>query len=114
MSVLKITLSKYKKLVEPIIADFFLNGDFDDFIQSVQEINCFEYGYELVKRSVNMSFDKGDRERELVSKLLSYAHPDILSSSIIGKGFERLFEIIDEVEKDAPEAKDMLSTFLAR
>lgn len=61
-----------------------------------------------------MSLDKGDRERELVSKLFSALYPDILSSNTIGKGFERLFEIVDEVEKDAPAAKQTISTFLAR
>jgi programmed cell death protein 4 len=61
-----------------------------------------------------MSFDRGDRERELVSRFLSIAYPEILSSNMIGKGFERLFEILDEVEKDAPASREMTSKFLAR
>jgi programmed cell death protein 4 len=61
-----------------------------------------------------MSLDKGDRERELVSKLFSALYPDVLSSNTIGKGFERLFEIADEIEKDAPAVKSVVSTFLAR
>ncbi len=61
-----------------------------------------------------MSLDKGDRERELVSKLFSALFPDILSSNTIGKGFERLFEIADEIEKDAPAVKNIVSTYLAR
>jgi programmed cell death protein 4 len=67
-----------------------------------------------VKRLINMSMDKDDRERELVSQLLSALYPDIFSSNAIGKGFERLFEIVDEIEKDAPAAKVILATFLAR
>lgn len=61
-----------------------------------------------------MSLDKGDRERELVSRLFCALFPDILSSNTIGKGFERLFEIADEIEKDAPAAKSAVSIFLAR
>lgn len=63
---------------------------------------------------INQSFDKDYRERELVSQLLSNLYPDVLSSNSIGKGFERLFEIMDEIEKDAPAAKSILATFLAR
>jgi programmed cell death protein 4 len=33
---------------------------------------------------------------------------------MIGKGFERLFEIIDEIEIDAPKAPSMLAAFVAR
>lgn len=61
-----------------------------------------------------MSLDKGDRERELVSKLFCALFPDILSSSTIGKGFERLFEIADEIEKDPPAAKNCIAILLAR
>lgn len=72
------------------------------------------YAYEFVKRLVNMSCDKTDRERELTSQLISAFYPDILSRYMIGKGFERLFEIVDEIEKDCPKARGYLSTYLAR
>lgn len=52
--------------------------------------------------------------RELVSQLFSVSYPDILSASMIGKGFERLFELADELEKDVPTARDNIATFLAR
>lgn len=53
-------------------------------------------------------------DRELISQLFSICYPDILSASMIGKGFERLFELADELEKDVPTARDNISTFLAR
>jgi programmed cell death protein 4 len=67
-----------------------------------------------VKRLINSAIDRSDHEREQVSRLLSSLYPDTLSSNMIGKGFERLFEIIDEIELDAPLAKNMLASFLAR
>lgn len=42
-------------------------------------------------------------QRELVSKLLSEAYPDVLSSREVCKGFERLFENIDDIQLDAPK-----------
>lgn len=109
-----LTLSTYKHRVEPIISEFFTSGDFDEVTDSLEDIGAPEYSYEFVKRLVNTSCDKGDRERELVSKLLSASYPDVLSSNMIGKGFERLFEIVDEIEKDCPAARSILTTYIAR
>lgn len=73
-----------------------------------------QYSYEFVKRLVTMSMDRTDKERELASRLLSDFYPEVLSTNVIGKGFERTFEIIDELEKDAPAARDITATFIAR
>jgi len=108
------TLTQYKKAIEPFIKEYFVSGDLNEIARSIQEIEAHEYAYEFVKRIINMSLDQGDRERELVSTLLSDFYPDLLSSNMIGKGFERIFEIVDEIEKDAPNAHMTIATFLAR
>src|SRR3546814_6665945 len=61
-----------------------------------------------------MSLDRNDRERELVSRLLSAGYPTVLYSAHVAQGFERLLELADELELDAPQAKLMISTFIAR
>lgn len=63
---------------------------------------------------INAAIDKTDTERELASRALSEFYPNILSMNMIGKGFERLFEIIDEIEIDVPQAAEFLSAFVAR
>jgi len=108
------TLSQYKKTIQNSLKEYFVSGDVAELIRSVQELGVPEYSYELVKRAVSMSLDRSFREKELVSVLFSTAFPDLLSTNVIGKGFERLFELIDEIEKDVPNAKEDLSTFLAR
>jgi programmed cell death protein 4 len=80
----------------------------------VSELQCPEYSYELVKRAVSKSLDRSDREREQISQLISSSYPELLSTNMIGKGFERLFELADELVKDVPSARDMIATFLAR
>ena len=67
-----------------------------------------------MKRIINAAIDKEDNHRELVSRLLSELYPDVLSMNMIGKGFERLFEIADEIEIDAPQARSIIATFVAR
>jgi programmed cell death protein 4 len=67
-----------------------------------------------VKKLINKSIDLETNHRELASRLLSELYPECLSSNMIGKGFERLFEIVDEIEIDAPDARNILATFVAR
>lgn len=82
--------------------------------RTIVEVDCPEYSYELVKRAVSMSLDRSDREREQISQLLSESYPDILSTNMIGKGFERLFELADEFQKDVPLCREHITKFLAR
>lgn len=81
---------------------------------SLLELGATRYAYEFVKRAVHMSMDRADKEREMVSRLLSELFPDVLSRSAIGKGLERLLEGIDELEKDAPAARHVTACFIAR
>lgn len=107
-------LPEYKRAVEKYLEEYFTSSDANEWKRCVSELSCPEYSYELVKRAISMSLDRSDRERELISQLFSECYPDILSASMIGKGFERLFELADELEKDVPSARDNISTFLAR
>ena len=59
----KMTLTAYKKTVEPPISEFFVSSDFDEIARTIFELEAPEYSYEFVKRLVNMSFDKSDKER---------------------------------------------------
>lgn len=118
------TLEKYQKLTQAYktaisskIVDFFSHGDIDELIRGANELETNEFGFELVKRIINMSFDRTDRERELVSRFLSVANfENVLDSTMIEKGFLRLFECIyvDGIEMDVPGAQEMLTKFLAR
>lgn len=107
-------LTTYKRSIQPFIEQYFLSADEDDCKKSLMELNVPQYSYEFVKRLVTMSMDRSDKERELASRLLSNFYPDVLSTNVIGKGFERIFEIIDELEKDAPSARDIVATYIAR
>jgi len=110
----KLSLVKFKRAIEPIIEEYFVSGDLDEFFRSVLELDSSAHHYEVIKRAINISLDKQNRERELVSKMISESYPEIFSTSVVSKGFERLFEIIEEVNKDVPGASDMIGAFVAR
>lgn len=108
------TLTAYKKAIQPFIEQYFLSSEEEECKKSLLDLKMPQYSYEFVKRLVTMSMDKSDKEREFASRLLSNFYPDVLSTNVIGKGFERIFEIIDELEKDAPAARDITATYIAR
>jgi hypothetical protein len=56
-------LPEYKKKVEKYLEEYFSSSDVNEWKRCVLELDCPEYSYELVKRAVSMSLDRGDRER---------------------------------------------------
>jgi len=107
-------LSEFKRRCISILDELFSSEDVGEAISSFKELNCPDWHYEIVKRAINLSMDRTERERELVSRLFSAAYPDLLSTDQLGKGFERIFEYMDELEIDAPGATGIVASFLAR
>eukprot|EP00605_Chrysophyceae_sp_TOSAG23-4_P001022 GSChrysophyteH1.ASY1.ANO1.1123.1 assembled CDS len=110
----KMTLMEYKSEIIPIVSEYLATGELGEVVTSLEQVAAPEYSYEFVKRAITMSLDHADRERERVSKLLSRGYPDLFSSNMVGKAFERCFEQVDETEKDCPNVREILSIFLAR
>jgi len=107
-------LSEFKRRCNSILDELFSSEDVDEAISSLKELGCPDWHYEIVKRAINLSMDRAERERELVSRLFSAAYPNLLSTDQLGKGFERIFEYVDELEIDAPGATGIVASFLAR
>ena len=66
-----VQLLAYKKAVSNIIFEYFNSGDVEETASSLEEIDHPELGYYFVKRAVTHSLDRHDKEREMVSILLS-------------------------------------------
>jgi len=58
--------------------------------------------------------DRGDRERELVSRAVSELFDVLLTHSHVARAFERLLEQADDLALDVPDAQDILAKFIAR
>lgn len=69
---------------------------------SLKELNQEEFHYEVVKRAITISMDKNDKERELVSRLLSNLYLNGLTPSQISMGFRRVLLLADDLQIDIP------------
>lgn len=82
---------------------------------SLHEVEGLEpYKYELVKRGITLAMDKHDKERELVSRLISEVYLNGLTRAEIALGLRRVLLQANELQIDIPNAKSMLSIFVAR
>uniref|UniRef100_A0A7S2R8H0 MI domain-containing protein n=2 Tax=Rhizochromulina marina TaxID=1034831 RepID=A0A7S2R8H0_9STRA len=110
----RLALAEFKRQVVSAMQEYFSSEDAEEAVRIILELACPEYHYEVVKRAVSLSLDHKERERELVSKFLSAAFPTLLNADHVRKGFERLLEVVDELEIDVPAASNLLASFLAR
>eukprot|EP00615_Pteridomonas_danica_P003059 CAMPEP_0114333566 /NCGR_PEP_ID=MMETSP0101-20121206/3840_1 /TAXON_ID=38822 ORGANISM="Pteridomonas danica, Strain PT" /NCGR_SAMPLE_ID=MMETSP0101 /ASSEMBLY_ACC=CAM_ASM_000211 /LENGTH=272 /DNA_ID=CAMNT_0001464627 /DNA_START=45 /DNA_END=860 /DNA_ORIENTATION=- len=111
----KLTLSEFKRRTITNLEEYFSSEDMNELSQSILEMECPDYHYEVIKKSISLSLDRNERERELISKFLSYGYGnELFPMDCIGKGFERIFESIDDLEIDVPGAGHNVSVFLAR
>ena len=111
----KIPLAEFKQRVVSIAEEYFVSEDAEEFITDVLELQSPMLHYDLVRRIVVLSMGKKERERELISIILSQMRGrGILSIEQVGKGFERMFEIVDDIVLDVPHARKFIAQFLAR
>ncbi len=100
-----LTLAEFKIRVSDCILEYFDSADADEVIRSIEEMKCKEYHPEVVKKAISLSLDKNPKERELVSKLLTYLHPFPLDDFDVEKGFEILLESLEDLCIDIPDAR---------
>uniref|UniRef100_A0A7S2R8I9 MI domain-containing protein n=1 Tax=Mucochytrium quahogii TaxID=96639 RepID=A0A7S2R8I9_9STRA len=111
----KIPFSEFKKKVVVLVDEFLTSEDVDELTDSLRELRSPMLHYEFVRRAITLAMERNSRERELISVALSELHGGrVLSSEQCGKGFERLFEIVDDIRLDIPSAKKYIAQFLAR
>lgn len=99
------TLQEFKIRLGDAIHEYFDSADADEVVRTIQEMRCKEYHAEVVKKAISLSLDKGPRERELISRLLTCLHPLPLDDDDVDAGFENLLDSLEDLSIDIPDAK---------
>eukprot|EP01069_Polyplicarium_translucidae_P006225 Polyplicarium_translucidae@DN2925_c0_g1_i1.p1 len=113
-------LSELKTKIEDFEIDFFSSGSADETAKFLAEIGLSvrHCRHEFVKHLVKASFSKTDREREMVSQVMSSLYgverEDQLHPDDIQLGFSRLLGSLEDAILDAPSASELMSKFLCR
>jgi hypothetical protein len=100
-----LTLPEFKIQITQAMKEYFDSSDADEVIREIEEMKCPSFHPEVVKKAISLSLDKGPRERELVSRLLTCLHPTPLSEKDVEAGFDLLLRSLDDLSIDIPDAK---------
>ena len=99
-----LTLREFKVQAASAVQEYFESGDADEVIRSILELKSEAYHCEMVKKMISLAMDKGPRERELTSRLLTALHPTPLADKDMEAGFTVLLDSLEDLRTDVPEA----------
>jgi hypothetical protein len=108
------TLDDYRKLVVPVIEEYFSTGDVELAASELRSLGSDQFHYYFVKKLISMAMDRHDKEKEMASILLSALYADLLGSFKMSEGFMMLLESTEDLSVDIPDAIDVLAVFIAR
>jgi programmed cell death protein 4 len=103
-------------IIKGIIIAFFQHADTDDVADSACDLKITgDLLYLLAKLAINLSLDRSDSERELVSVLISdlYGY-SVLIGSDLELAFIEILRELEDITVDAPGAPAMVGKFIAR
>jgi len=107
-------VEKYKQRVAGIIDEYFDNNDINETATLLYDLDLPHFAQYFVKKAIVMALDRRDREREMVSVLLSSLYNEVVYPDQMRKGFLSVVEAVDDLKLDVPEAVDLVSLFVAR
>lgn len=99
-----LTLQEFKFQLLECLKEYFDSCDTDEVIRTLEELRCPEFHSEIPKKAISLALDKGPRERELISRLLTCLHPTPLSMAEMQAGFVALLDSLDDLTTDVPDA----------
>ena len=109
-------VAAFKNHITLALLEYFHAGD----ILEVQNLiskpkgNAPRLMHYVVKRAVLMSLDHHNREREMVSILLSALYGEAFAAEDIERGFLALVTELPDATLDVPEAPGLIAKFVAR
>jgi programmed cell death protein 4 len=107
--------TEFKTIVTKRIQELFVSEDVSDFVDNIADLKAPALNFEVVRRLITVAIERNSRECELASRALArLSEEEVLSVDDMAQGFERVFQLADDLELDTPQAKDFISRFLAR
>lgn len=103
-----------RKKMEPIVLEYFENGDTNEAAVSINEIIPANRRDLLVEQLIEISLDHKQSHREMTSVLISDLFGHTINEYDISKAFMNLLANINDLILDVPDAATVLGNFIAR
>lgn len=105
-----------RKSVEPLILEYFENGETDEVLYSLVEMlpNLGSRRWLVPSLAMELAMDHKPSHREMTSRLISDLYLKVVSQRDIGKAFDYLLKQLEDLILDTPDAPIVLGNFIAR
>lgn len=109
-----VSYDEIKKKVDPIILEYFENGDTHEAAIAILEAVPKNNRDLLVGQVIEIAMDHKPSHREMTSVLISDLFGHVISETDITKAFQSLLANLSDLILDIPDAADVLGNFIAR
>merc|ERR1711936_153091 len=105
-----------RKAVEPLMLEYFENGDCEEVLFSLEEmlLNIGSRRWMIPALAIELAMDHKPSHREMTSQLISELYQKVISQRDIGKAFDFLLRQLSDLILDAPDAPTIIGNFMAR
>jgi len=110
----EMTMEELRKKIEPIVLEYFENGDVSEALQSFEEVVPNNHRSTLVQICIEIAMDHKASHREMTSQLISEMYYEVAPEKEITKGIENLLMDLDDLVIDIPDAPTVLGNFISR
>eukprot|EP01066_Platyproteum_vivax_P007932 Platyproteum_vivax@DN3226_c0_g1_i1.p1 len=109
----ELTQEQFGKSARTLLISYFEDNDVAAASQQLLDLKSQMYHDDFVYRSIRMSMDRGDKEQQSVSGLLSHLHSqNLVSSTQMHRAFEKLIQIWEDLRLDVPDAPYRIFRFI--
>lgn len=109
-----VSYEEIKKKVDPIILEYFENGDTHEAAIAILEAVPKNNRDSLVGQVIEIAMDHKPSHREMTSVLISDLFGHVISETDITKAFQSLLANLSDLILDIPDAPTVLGNFIAR
>lgn len=109
-----ISFDEMKRKVEPIVLEYFENGDTHEAALAIEDAIPPHHRDSLVQLVIEIAMDHKPSHREMTSVLISDLFPHVIKEEDITKAFENLLANLTDLILDIPDAPTVLGNFIAR
>eukprot|EP00455_Lapot_gusevi_P026547 TRINITY_DN27_c0_g1_i1.p1 TRINITY_DN27_c0_g1~~TRINITY_DN27_c0_g1_i1.p1 ORF type:complete len:778 (-),score=307.35 TRINITY_DN27_c0_g1_i1:308-2641(-) len=103
----------FKKGAQSLLGEFFIAQDFSEACLRLKELNTPTAHRLFVKEGVVMAVDKKEKDCDLLRQLfLETNAQDLVTAEHFKDGFEYVFELLDDLEVDAPRTLEYCGLIL--
>jgi hypothetical protein len=107
------SVKRFKERVLSILEEYLVSNDIVEADRAIRELDAPSFHYYIVKKAVIFAIDYKDIDRDKLLNLLTvFDRSGLISERHMVAGFKSCVDDIEDIEIDAPQAREVLKQFI--